>query len=60
MGKIAGIRFSSGEYVKISVVEFDEASSRVTVTAIVNGVKQSGNAVLRVVSGAKSGAKEAE
>lgn len=60
MGKEAGIRFSSGEYVKISVVEFGETQSRLIITAIVNGVKQTGNVIVKAASGAKSGEKEAE
>lgn len=60
MGKSAGIRFSSGEYVKISVVEFGETLSRLTITAIVNGVTQTGNVIVKVPSGAKSGEKEAK
>ena len=47
MYKDAGIRFTPTEYVKISVVEFDEASSRLTVTVIVNGVTQTGNVTVR-------------
>lgn len=60
MGVKVGTRWDNTKYTELEVVEFDPNTTRVVITAEVDGVFQRATAVLRQPSGAKAGAKESK